>query len=672
MMCTEKMNRLYRLMPGALLLFTTASPAAEDIELEEVTIGAAKIEKTINEITHSVTVVDELQIENQGFTDVTEVLRQQAGIEFKQVGGPGQFNYLKLRGLGSDNVLVVVDGVTINTASGGNTRNLLSQLDPETIESLEIVRGPQATLYGANATAGVIVIRTKSGKKAEAGVGLEAGSLSWRKASGSLRNNMALGNGDLLYSVNLSKTDSDGIHKYEYFKDQSTQLKLDYQADRWTVGGSLWKSNNDFGYAELDETSYAATMATYWSFQTPDPDQHSETGQTIAGLHFDWKFTDLLKQSVRVGRTSMNYTINDAANGLLGYQWAPTAIPANATGNSAAIPVGGVVPVYDTTSSVRADYEDYRTQAGYELVYTADRFNLLGGLEYQKQGAKQWGTYGASSTDDSYKSALANGDLKLLDMRLIVSLGARLDDYESWGRQSTGNLGFAWQVASPINVYANYGTSFKPATMSQLFNPTYGDSSLKPETGRTAELGVRSNWLDSRLGIEVAYWNTHISDVIFFDYSIVNPRRPSGFGQYNNGSEGKTSGVELKANYQITGAIGLYGNYTYTEAQTRAVDADWKRTVQIAHNKGNVGFNYQLDQLTLGANVYYTGPRLRWAGDLETSGYTRVDVSGRYKITDKLSISARIENLLNDDYLDELGYAETGLYAIFGVDYRFF
>jgi outer membrane receptor protein involved in Fe transport len=216
--------------------------------------------------------------------------------------------------------------------------------------------------------------------------------------------------------------------------------------------------------------------------------------------------------------------------------------------------------------------------------------------------------------------------------------------------------------------------------MSQLFNPMNGVSTLSPETGRTAELGVRSAVLDDTLNVELSYWDTQIDDIIFFDYSVVNLRatRVCAFnpaltcGQYNNGAEGKTSGVEVKAEYALSSIVGLYGNYTYTDSQTRAVGAQWKRTVQIADHKANVGVNFKSDKLTLGSNVYYSGPRLRWAGDLETAGYVRVDVSGRYAITKGVSLFGRIENLLDDDYLDELGYAETGRYGIFGAEWRFF
>ncbi len=127
------------------------------------------------------------------------------------------------------------------------------------------------------------------------------------------------------------------------------------------------------------------------------------------------------------------------------------------------------------------------------------RFNLMGGpWRTRSSRPRQRGTCGVVGERGLvHSSAYTNGDIKFMDSRFVVSLGVRLDDYESWGKQTTGNAGFSWQVAEPFNVYVNYGTSFKPATMAQLFNPQYGDPTLSPETGRTAELGFRSNWLDS-------------------------------------------------------------------------------------------------------------------------------------------------------------------------------
>ncbi len=647
----------------------------------EVWVVGGKIPKSVNEFSHMVTVVDELDISREAYSDVTEVLRKQAGIEFKQAGGVGQYNYLKVRGLDADNVLVVLDGVKINTASGGNTRNLFSQIDPQLIESLEIIRGPQATLYGANATAGVIVITTKSGKQASAALDIERGSLDWEKHSVSVRNTVNAAGGNVNLSLNTSKTDSENIHKYEFFKDKSLQLKSSYERDAITVGASLLSLDNSFGAAELDETYSALdSRAMHWAFQTPDPNNHSETREKVYSLWFDHSLSAELSQHLKLSRAENRYQINDRDDGFLGTQIATV------DGIVAGSQKGDLLYIYDRSRGISvtpltidpaenrdllANYRDVSRQLDYRLHYNVGTVSLLGGFEYQKQQSGQSGTYGTADNNDAQRSLYANTEIKLLDESLSLGVGLRFDDYDSWGEEVTGNLGVVWDLSSVTSGYANLGTSFKPATMSQLFNPGYGDSSLQPETGRSFELGIRHHAFADRLETELAYWNTRIEDVIFFDYSIANPRRSSGFGQYNNGQEARSSGVELRASYQLSEQWRLDGNYTYTDSHHRAVGDDWARTVQIARNKANLGLQFQGTALNLGINAYYSGPRLRWKGDVEMKEYLRFDASAHWQFREGLVVNARLENLLDEDIEEGLGYAAPGRYAVVGLEYRF-
>ncbi len=661
---------------------------------EEVTVIGSKIPKKTLELTHSVTVVNEIQIENQAFTDVTEILRQQVGLEFKQTGGPGQFNYLKLRGLSSRNVLIVLDGVKINKPSSGDTGNLLSQLDPKSIERIEILRGPQATLYGANNSAGVIVIITKSGHSSSARVGAEVGSLSWRKAHGSLRNSTAIGSGELAYSLNASNTDSDNTYEYEYFEDTTLQGKLSYEHEVFSLGVNALSVDNAFGYAELDENSSDLdSRAEHWAFQTPDPEQFSETTQQVYSFFAEHYLTEALSQKLQISQTKNTYSINDPDNGLLGLQTANVGgivVERDVDGNIINESVtGDALYIYDrrwpgialspldlsdpanAIGDIKADYEDQTDQFNYDLLYDGELFSLITGLEHLKQAANQRGSYGEADNEDSQTSFYVNGDLKLLDSALIFALGARYDDYESWGEQATGNVGISWQITGRTSFYANAGTSYTPATLSQLFNPTYGDSSLTPEEGTTFEVGLRQSALDDYLALEATYWNTQIDNVIFYDFSVPNDRAFSGFGQYNNGAEARSSGLELQASYQLSDTLSVDGNYTYTDSETRAVDADWQRTVQIAKNKGNLGLGYDIGVYNIGLNAYYSGPRLRWKGDIEMKEYVRLDLSSRYRFDNGLALSMRIENLLDETIEEGLGYQEPGLYAIVGFDYNF-
>ncbi len=188
--------------------------------LNEVVVEASKLDKDLFTMTQAATVIEQADIERGAYTSVTEILRTVPGIEFKQVGGPGQYTYLRMRGFGAGYVLVVVDGVTMNMGSSGDVGNLIGQIDPASIESIEILRGPQTVLYGANASAGVISITTKRGTlDPQRSVSVEVGSLGWKKAKASLQQVHDVGDGKLSTSLSLSKTDSDGVIRYEGLLD---------------------------------------------------------------------------------------------------------------------------------------------------------------------------------------------------------------------------------------------------------------------------------------------------------------------------------------------------------------------------------------------------------------------------------------------------------------------
>ena len=670
---------------GAFLTITGGLHAASgDEQIDEVVVTGSKIEKTVTEMTHSVTVVDEVAIERQSFTDVTEILRKEAGVEFKQAGGVGQANYLKLRGLGSGNVLVVIDGVKINQASSGDTGNLLSQLAPSTIERVEILRGPQATLYGANSSAGVIAITTKSGDEQVVRFGAEAGSQDWRKLTASWRDSTDVGDGRLSFSLNASDTQSDNIYRYEFFEDRTYQLRTRYETDRFSVGASALDIDNAYGSSELYEAYCCQTAESHWAYQLPDPENINATTQRVLSAFGRHRITERLSQKLQISRAENTSARHDPDNGFLG------TVIATDDGIVEGAEVGDVLNMYDQRSpdialadtdtitpadpslDVYAFYEDLSDQYDYQLLYAAPSYNLLAGVEYIEQSAEQSGSYGASSNEDSQVSYYLNGDKHLFSDQLVLALGVRLDDYESWGRETTGNFGFSWRLTELATLYGNVGTSFKPATMSQLFNPTYGDPSLEPESGLTREIGVRLNAMNGAMPLELTYWKTTIDDVIFFDYTIENPRRDTGVGQYNNGAEAESSGIEFRFAYHLPAGFTLDGNYTYTDSYQKAVGEPRTRTVQIARNKGNLGLRYQRERFDAGVNAYYSGERLRWAGDVEMPDYIRVDLSGRYRLTDAATLTLRVENLLDETIVEGLGFEEPGRYIIAGINFRIF
>jgi vitamin B12 transporter len=650
---------------------TVTTPPQESETLHYVIVSASRMQKSVVELTNSVSIVDELVLEQGGFTEMTEVLRMQPGLEFKKAGGPGQFTYPKMRGLPSQSILVVIDGIKVNSGGSGDVGNLFGQLDVNAVESLEILRGPQATLYGANSTAGVIAIKTKSGARATSTVDLEGGSLDWQKGSAAFRGSTSAGAGEFQYSVNASRTDSGGVHPGESFEATAGQLKLGYVGDTIEAGVSAFYSDSTFTAAELDEAYCCQTYDTHWAFQTPDPHNASNTEQYVIGAHVTHRVTDKLSHTLHVGYTSKDYANIDLNDGLLGYQPAPYDgfVYNDPMYNPVTYNRGDLVPIYDDPYDIGAYYADQNQQFTYDWLYQGGDYNVIVGVEYLKQKAQQAGTWGNLDGEQSTKSIYLSGDVSLFDS-LTLAAGVRRDDFDSWGAKVTGNVGFAWQIAATeTTVYANYGTSYAAPTMSQLFSPSYGNQNLKPEGGKTLEIGFRQQIGD--LYFDAAYWNTEVKDVIFFDYTANNPANVYG-AQYNNGALQRSRGVEFQATYSLTNSVELYGNYTYTDSENHPHGGEWRKTVQIAPHKANLGVRLLGDRWGATLNGYYSDKRLRWAGDLENPSYVRVDLSGHYSVTDRIDVHARVENLFDRNIVEEMGYKQPGLYAILGVNVRLY
>lgn len=658
----------HALLSAATALALLPAAQAADTLLPEMTIEASRLDKASSTLTQSASVVEAEEIARGGYTDVTEILRSLAGIEFKQVGGPGQYNYLKMRGFGAGHVLVVVDGVTLNQAGSGDVGNLLSQLDPASISRIEVLRGPQAVLYGANATAGVISITTKRGGAPRLSVGAEAGSLGWQKLKASWQHAVELGPGQLRTSVHASRVDSDGVHKYEGFKDETFQFAADYSTEQIDAGISLWHTDSRFDYAHLTEVTRSA-RPSYWGGQLPDPNAYNTTRTAVLQAYVEHHLSTTLSHRLAAGQTLSQRKSRDLDDGLLGYITAPWD---NFTVNwMDYYNQGDAVPIHDSGSPLTAHNKDRSTQFDYSLRYAADGLKALAGAERYESSTRQWGRWGTLKGEADRGSFYVNGEYAVGDSGLTLAAGLRHDDYDVWGDKTTGSLGASYRLGS-LTLFANHGTSYRAPTLQQLFNPNYGSVTLKPESGRTTEIGVRQHLANTGLNWEATLWHAQVSDVVIYDSSIANPNNPYGYGQYANADKQRTRGIEFSLAWALDDAWTVKGNYTYTDSHTRKVGADDERTVQIARHKANLGLFYVKSPFSASAHAYYTDKRLDWTGRDWIDDYVRVDVAARYAVSKDVSLYARVENVFDADAPEGLGYKQPGTYGIVGVEYRFF
>ncbi|HEX4025024.1 MAG TPA: TonB-dependent receptor [Steroidobacteraceae bacterium] len=648
----------------------SSPPADQSSPLQEVTVTASKMAVTQQQMSQASTVVTNEQILDQAQTSLTDTLRAQPGIQFETAGGPGQALSARLRGF-SDSTLYVFDGITLNAGGTGGIGYLLGQIDPTMVQRIEVLRGPRATLYGADTTSGVIALSTLEGDHPESDIALEGGSLDWRKLRAGTQDRIAAGDGTWSYSLNGSWVDSGGVNRWEFYKNSSLVGRTTYRSGNLEIGGSFYATDNEFQNADLIESIAGATQANYFAVQIPDPSDVDHTLAGVVSLWFEQQLSPALSQRLTVGGSGQDFSIHngDYANGgLIGYYRAPYdgwTDPDSYLSYDA----GQRVPVYQYAYSYKTLSNN--DEADYNLRYRTDAVSAVFGATYLGQIYDEGGSAGGSHEAQATRSVYGDAVIALAGSRLHAELGARLDSYTEWTSQGTYSAGLTYEVVPDFTLYANYGTSFTQPTLDQLYNPDYGNRRVTPENAATLEGGARARGLDSRWSGSLTYWHSYVSNVIAFDYSIYNPREVGDYGEYANAAAERSQGVEIATAYRIVRALALTANYTRTDAYLTGAAGLWSFMVGNARNMGNVGLAYQVERFDIGTNWYLTDHRLRWAGDVWAPGYDRLDLYGRVHLSDRLDLYGRIQNALDRKIVETLGYRNPGIYAVGGANYRF-
>ncbi len=648
---------------------------ATTASLAQVTVTATKLDVTQQEMTQASSVVTAADIASQAQTSVTDTLRQLPGIQFEVGGAPGQFISPRLRGF-SDSTLYVFDGITWNGGGSGKINWLLGQLDPTMVQSIQILRGPRATTYGADSTSGVIDFTTREATGRGADISAEGGSLDWRKLRAGVEDMERVGDGTWRGTLNGSYVDSGGEWPYEYTRNETLVGRTSFKNRCFEVGVSFYLTDNKFQSAALDEY-YPGYPDGDFAVQIADPSNVDQTKAGIGTLWFEQQLAAHLSQKLTIGYAGQDFSVNDGAlanGGLLGTYTAPFSGFTDPDSGET-YDAGQQVPVYQFPFTEKA-IEDNQ-EADYNLRYQSDRVSALLGATYLGQ-LYDSSSSDASSTHESEDIRSVYGDASIgwLNDRLHTEFGARLDSYTEWRNKATYSVGATYDLPLPggLAVYANYGTSFTQPTLDQLYDPLYGNKQITPENADTIEAGVRGRQWGGRLTESATFWHSYVANVVTFDYDVYNPRIPnslgSPYGEYANSEAERSQGVEVEAAYEITRHLILNGNYTRTDAYIFQPPAGWSYMILNARNMGNLRLTWTQTQFDFGTNLYMTGHRLDYSGRFWAPGYARLDLFGRYHVTRQFDLYARVQNALDHPIVEVIGYKNPGVYFVAGVRYR--
>ena len=253
------------------LVFTSLIIQAQDSiqtqKLEEVVLNAGRIALPLSENSRTIQIVSQADIKQSTATNLAELLLSVAGVDVRRRGAGGQQADLYIRGGSFDQTLLLIDGIKAeDPQTGHHTLNIALPL--ELIERIEIVKGPAARIFGANAFTGAINIVTKKDLDAKSMLSVASGSFQQTQAGLSLQ----LEQDNSRQIFHLSRNTSQGYRYNTDFKNLNLFTKASFNTQGQPIDFMATFIDRDFGangfYATPSATDqYEATQASLVSLQ---------------------------------------------------------------------------------------------------------------------------------------------------------------------------------------------------------------------------------------------------------------------------------------------------------------------------------------------------------------------------------------------------------------------
>lgn len=611
-------------------------------KLTDVVITATKTKTNTLEIANSISVIDSEQISNSNSNNVFDVLKNETGINFTRQGGNGTLSNLYIRGANSSHTLVLIDGVEVNLTNDPSGVYDFSALPTDNVERIEVLRGPQSTLYGSDALAGIINIITKKGKGSpKFSLLTEGGSYNSYKAqlgvNGSLQK--------LNYSVALSRTGSDGFsvasEKYgntekDGYTFNNISSLLGYNLSdiaEVNLSTRFTKSKSDydqFGGAFGDDPTYVFYQEEFSIRGEGRAKLYDGKWDHKLGLSF---FRNVRKYSFDTSTASTLYShsLYDGRKYKVDWQ------------NDIHLNESNLL-----TGGVDFEYE--------EMVSEYYSFNYVGIPDYFSIFPKR-----NSKTISGYLQDQLN-----FGHRFFVSFGLRIDHHNQFGSQFTYRFAPAYLILQTSTKFkATVGTGFKAPSLFYLYDPTYGNENLNPEKSFGWDFGVEQFLWKDNFSIGFTYFDNKFSDMFGFDnvtFKTININKA------------ETNGVEVFAKAILINDLTLKANYTYTKAVDKSENnANFDRKLlRRPENKAGLLIDYSLKRANLNAELIWVGSR----EDFDFSSFTRIEMkkymlinfAAHYNLFDFLRLNVRVENILNTDYEEVFGYGTAGLSSYVGIN----
>ncbi|ACZ12477.1 TonB-dependent receptor plug domain-containing protein [Sulfurospirillum deleyianum] len=569
---------------------------------------ASKSLVSATNVTDNVSIITSEELSQKGISTVTEALNTISGISTTSQGGKGTLSSIFVQGMANKYTLLLVDGIRYNdpsNSSGADFSNLLVG----DIERIEVIKGAQSGVWGADAAAGVINIITKSASKGTHGsAGVEIGSYGHKSFNTSLSHKTDTF--DAIFSV--QRVVEDGFSaQAPWRKDIDNYEDDSYRNTTINLKTGYWLNDSnriEAGYHDIN------ALSSYDGYLAPNSTQHSDLKQRSGYLTYKYFIANHAIETT-LSKSTFERKELEASNSY------------DVKNYEAEVPS---IEMKDTWK-----YYDNAT-----LVFggTYEKRNL--DIEYVAQSKEE--------LNENSKALYMNNTNKFGNVILTEAL--RYDKYSDFDDKTTGKVGVKYLFSNDFNIYTNYGTAYKIPNIWELM---YSNGDLKPENIQSFNVGLQY------AGLTINVFRNEIEDMISWDSATWNNKNIDGTSVLK--------GIEISYEQQLFHSLLAGANYTYVDAK----DEDGDRLVNRPRYQTTVYATYlPIKQIAWNINGTHIGSREDSSSN-ETGNYFVANTKLTYHVNKDVDVYVKVNNLFDRYYQSVYGYAspERSYYA--GVQAKF-
>ena len=597
-----------------LPLAAQAQSADDPDALSEVVVTATRLPAIVAD-SPGARVIDRRTIDQRGAVFAADILTDVPGLSVVRSGAFGGVAQVRMRGASPGKTLVLVDGVPVNDPAEVNGAFDFSGLELSDIERIEVLSGPQSSLWGSDAIGGVIAFTTRD----LAGLALEAEAGSFDTVRG--------------------------------------RLAAGVSTDRYGFGA--WVSHFDTdGVSAADEADGAAEADGLTS--------------TTAGARGRYAFTDAVSidGSIRWtdsdadldGYSAPAFVLVDTGDTQASEQWSGFGrLRLDALGLAHQFSLSASDIRRDTVSAFPSTFEaDRRTLRWQAEGAAAGVAFVVGAEREQTEGSLSTGLTEDLGTTSAFATArIEPGD------RLSLTGALRLDDTDDFGSKTTGRVSAAYDAGAGVTLSAAVGTGFKAPSISQAVCDFCFSARpfpvLRPETATGYEAAIGWASPDGRFEGRATAYRLEVEDQITYVFD------PATFDSvYVNVAETATDGVELEGRATLAGGFDLGLAWAWTDARDETTGA---RLLRVPEQAGSATLGWSGERLSAALTVRAESDQDDADGVREA--FVTANLNGSYVLTDAVVLTARIENLADERYQQVFGYGEPGRSGYLGIRLRY-